>query len=391
MQLNHRLPRTSRPGPRAARTGTLLGATLLSTLALAAGTALQVSAQEFKRSAEPMAAPPGTGIETLRSPDMRDPTNAALRHYRAWTMARTEDLSEFDTLWSAESELKPGWKPSAALRQSIAKLSDYAELSLQASRLKDADWGVEYSDGFMALLPHLGLLRREARVLEMRARVGLADVGAERAAARADAARDLAACFRIAQHPASDRVLISTLVSGAIAGRAAAVVTFLIDQGELTAAEAPVLLEAARSLDARDPFNLDGALRGELWLAASAFARTGPDAGKQAAKMAREALGMQQVDGAKAGLVESIEAMDESGLRQDVLKHQKFFDEARRLVRSPGTDTAGALEQLEKRVAAGEFGLTLQLTAPSVATGYRNARKQQDALAALITRLEALK
>ncbi len=345
-------------------------------------------AQEFATPKDRPATPPGAGITALRSPDMQDPTNAALRHYRAWTMARTDNLTEFDELWKNESELKPGWQPSAKLREMMGTLGDYIATARLAAELRDADWGVEYSDGFMAILPHLGLLRREAKVLEMAARVELAS-GPQ--ADRVLAARSLAACFRLGRHPISDKTVISTLVGGAIANRAALATGALLDQGLIGPAEAAIILEGARALDASDPFNFDGALRGEMWLAASAFAKTGPDAGKQAGQVARELVSMNQADASLQEVVRKIERMDEQTLRDDVLKHGAFFAIARQAVKDGGPDAPAKLADLEKRAVAGEFGVTLQLTAPSIATGYKSNQKNKDAVAAIVSRLEAVK
>lgn len=357
-------------------------------LALVAGLAATLaSAQDFAPVKDRPATPPGTGIESLRAPDMLDPTNAALRHYRAWTMTATNNLTDFQELWDKESELKKDWKPSEKLTSAVSALSDYINLALLASHVRDADWGVEYSDGFMALLPHLGMLRREARVLEAAARIELSKPAPD----RAYAAELLAANLRIARHPVQDRTLISTLVAGAIAKNSSTVITALLDEGKLSKPEAATLLVAAKSLGSEDPFNLSGALRGELWLAASAFAKTGPDAGKQAAKVAHDLTSMNADDKANRELAATIEKMDEKALREDVLKHRAFFDAAQQILRDRPADAATRLEALESRIGAGEFGITLKLTAPSVVTAYRNDAKSRAALADLITKLEALK
>ncbi|MGD9690105.1 MAG: hypothetical protein AB7Q91_09475 [Phycisphaerales bacterium] len=306
---------------------------------------------------------------------LHGPTNAALRHFRAWGMTSTEVLTRFSDLYNDERELVPGWKPSAALRTTLDELEGYINLSLRAAQLDSADWGIEYADGWMALLPHLGKLRQEARVLEMKARVLLAGDAGANPEDRARGISILAAMFRLASHTRNDRTMISTLVGGAMARQASLVVKALADQGVLRREDAPTLLAALDSLAGPDPFNLAGCVPIEQHLGASLFTQTGPDAGRKAVPVAREMLEVDQAADDQAvrrrqSILARIEAMDEAALRADVARMSEFFTLGERALRTPGPDTAQQLAALEERVATGEFGVTVQIIAPSMSKAF---------------------
>lgn len=319
---------------------------------------------------------------------LRGPTNAALRHYRAWGSTSAEALTAFSAAWAASNEVTPGWKPTAALKKSLDELNDYVALTLRAAELPTADWGVEYADGWKALLPHLGKVREASRVIEAFGRSRLAEGGPE---GRADAARSLGAIFRIAGHLREDRTLISTLVAGAITARGAAVVGALLDEGLLTPADAAAITGRMDTLAGVDPFNFAGAMRVEQMLARSVFQAEGPEAGRKAAGAAREILSMQGEGAAseQAALLARLEAMDEAALRTDLGLHTNYFAQVESAVRSGGPEAAEKLADLEKRASRGDFGVTMRLTGPSLGKAYASDAKNRAAVEALRTRLAA--
>lgn len=319
---------------------------------------------------------------------LRGPTNAALRHYRAWGSTSAEALTAFSEAWAASNEVTPGWKPTAALKKAVDELNDYVALTLRAAELPAADWGVEYADGWKALLPHLGKVREASRVIEAYGRTRLVEGGPE---GHADAARSLGAMFRLAGHVRQDRTLISTLVAGAITARGAAVVGALLDEGLLTPADAAAIAGRMETLPGVDPFNFAGAMRVEQVLSMSVFQAEGPEAGRKAASAAREILSMQGEGAAseQAALLARLEGMDEAALRTDLGLHTNYFAQVESAVRSGGPEAAEKLADLEKRAGRGDFGVTVRLTGPSLTKAYASDTRNRAALEAVRSRLAA--
>ncbi len=83
-----------------------------------------------------------------------DPTNAALVYSRAWQLLP-------DDLAKREINLDdPTWVPNTELAQLLVARQSFIQCTLRAAAIENADWGIEYSQGLNALLPHLGKLRQ---------------------------------------------------------------------------------------------------------------------------------------------------------------------------------------------------------------------------------------
>lgn len=343
--------------------------------------------------AAPIAPPPAPNPAqraALAAAGLNDPTNAALLHVRAWSMVRSEQLTQFNKLWTEQGEVPPGpgWKPSADLVSAVNELAPYIEASLRAAAVPQADWGVEYSLGYNALLPHLGQLRTEARVLLANARIRLAYAKPEN---RDQGVESLAAIFRIANHIRNDRTLISSLVGRALVGVAAESTIKLIDGGLITKADAPILLEAARSIPAEDPFNMLGALVGERPFAAFAFIQSGPDAGRKGLEHYQRAFGIDpETDPQMKAAAAAIRAMDEAALAADVARRVEFFEQSAAIFREQPADGAERLQALADRASKGDFGSTLQLTVPSFVRPFSADAAGRALLRSVIEKLEAL-
>lgn len=366
------------------------GTTKLLAIVGIAASVLMGPSSECRAAAAPAALQPA-GMKL--PPELKDPTNAALRHYRAWGVTTTETLKAFGELWESEKELTPGWKPSEKLVTNLTALNDYVNLAFRAAQLRTADWGIEYSDGWQAILPHLGKLREEARVLEMQARVLLATGTGEE---RVRGVRMLAALFRLPAHLTGDQTLISVLVAEAIASRAADVALALAEQGVLTAAERTVVAASVRELGdpskpGADLFGLSRCIKMEQWMAASLFDKSGPDAGKHAAEVAKQfqAMSDPKIGAAADTLSGKIAKLDESGLKADVKRHAEFYAAVVAIIAAGAPDAVAQMKDLETRVANGEFGLTLQATVPQFSRCVESDAKVHGKLVELIKRLEA--
>lgn len=370
----------------------------LSTLMLAAGGVEAVQYAVRHSTLQPVVAstrqPAGsTTSRPLEVParpvGIADPTNAALVHMRGWQMVPPDAWMEFGLVYDANKELVPGWKPSAELNTSLVRLESMIQQAIRASHLPEADWGIQWSDGYMALLPHLGRLRESSRILELEARAKLASQDPEDHDAGVEA---LAAMIRISRHTNSDRVLISSLVGGAIAARSSAVIQALADQNVFSAADAGKLLAAVKTLDAQDPFNITESMKTDAWMGADAIFRTGPNAGGESAKAIREIMAMgNQVDPEAEENLKLVAAMDEASLRADLARHAEYTQKVAALYAERGRDGIDEIRALRERALDGEFGVTLRYIASDVVKAYESDARNREALSTLVARLQGIR
>ncbi len=125
------------------------------------------------------------------------------------------------------------------------------------ARAPQCDWGLDRSQGFAMLLPHLAPGRQVSGLLLARAQ-RMMETGERDAAVES-----LQNLFHIADHASADHILISSLVGGAVCLRAIAGTQNFIDLGVATQEQAAALLQTVDSLGASDPFDFADALRGE--------------------------------------------------------------------------------------------------------------------------------
>lgn len=218
-------------------------------------------------------------------PGYADPTNAALVYSRGWIATSSKIAEDLQTALSeAEAKLEeeakaqgkgieavPFPKLTPEQASQLAALAPMIAEAIQASRMPDVDWGLEYSRGFGALLPHLGPLRRTARTLRIDAihlfQQGNSQAAAERIAAMIDTTRQLR----------NDRILISGLVAVAIGQLALNTTQQALAQGLLTPEARKTILSAIDRLDANDPAAVRRAIVGERDIALGMIAAMAKD------------------------------------------------------------------------------------------------------------------
>jgi hypothetical protein len=135
-----------------------------------------------------------------------DPDNAAIIYYQAFLMyeqpneATSQSLDEF-----ANGKVGPGDDVKRYV-QSCRSVINYA---LMAAERKQCNWGVIYSKGFSASLPHLAQCRRLSKLLIADARLLAAEGDYRQAIGRCLSVKKMA-------HHVGDETVISFLVSVAI-------------------------------------------------------------------------------------------------------------------------------------------------------------------------------
>ncbi len=277
-----------------------------------------------------------------------EPRNAALRYWTIWGTVPPEMLqAAADVDWASfGAELDPAKLPALFREGSPACIPELVE----ASRLTQCDFGIEREKGIEALLPHLPQMRASARLLRVDARRQLAAGHADAAATR------LASIYRMASQLSHDDVLISTLVSVAIAAHAGPEVEVLAASGRLTASGRDEILEAIRAFPEGDPFRHQQALAGEDRLIADWILANfrGEKAGQELIARIGEML---TPDPAEAR--NKIAALDETGLRAEVDRLRSAYAEARAAWNAP--DGEERVAGIQARVGEGEYGSLAQL------------------------------
>ena len=150
-----------------------------------------------------------------------DPDNAALLYYQAFLLVpQTDDRAMMDLVANVANGTAA---PNDKVREYVRKCRNAIDYAVVASNLQHCDWGLAYSRGFSALLPHLGQARSLARLVLADARILTADGDYRQALERCLTA------YRLAGH-LGDNVLISVLVSAAISAQANKGVTAVLDR-----------------------------------------------------------------------------------------------------------------------------------------------------------------
>lgn len=218
---------------------------------------------------------PGPGLGAVEAAALLDelaPTNAALVYYQHLLTAPDSMLHAY-VHFNADPDDDEiyGQTPEEA-EQAMADAQETLDNLGWASQLAVCDFGVQYQQGWAALLPHLGKLRSFARVLEADARrhfeAGNPDKAAERLATIFNMSRQL-----------SDRepVLITSLVSIAITSLAQTAVMETIESGQLTDAGRDALIESLERFDDDDPFRIRESVKMEAVVSLGWLAKTFPD------------------------------------------------------------------------------------------------------------------
>ena len=185
------------------------------------------------------------------APTSTDRDNAAFWYQRA--IDRVAPTDYWGTGWTPGSSFKLTQRDRAVLRRLRPAFEDV----VRGSQQDYCDFGLDHSEGFDLMLPHLSGMRRAAKTMSDAAMVRYV-LGDTRTATRY-----YSAIYRMADHLRDDRTLISTLVGNALFQFADDKVQFLIDRGALSLAEYQIISTALTEYDARDPFGYVSAIRVE--------------------------------------------------------------------------------------------------------------------------------
>lgn len=229
---------------------------------------------------------------------------------------------------------------------------------LIGSTVAKCDFEVRYETGFGALLPHLGRLRTIIRVMRVEARDFLSQGKADEAAA------NVAAMFRVAEHATHDRILISSLVGAAISAAAREEAQTLLESKKLTPAGRTLISQTLERVLSNDPYMGKAAIESErdifLGWTKSQFAK-GPK--HRAMVIGLTSDNQDQSPDAKAR-ADAIAKMTDAEVAAQIAKAQSAYDLALADWNDP--EAPRKLTEISSRVSKGEFGLLAQVLFPSL-------------------------
>jgi hypothetical protein len=137
-----------------------------------------------------------------------DPDNAALYYYQAMLINRKPDDDKVGEMLADVA--KGNMAPNEEVRRRVRYCRDAIYYATAAGELPNCNWGLRYSDGFSALLPHLAQMRWLCFVMVADARILAADGDYRQALERCMTIR------KMARHVGGDETIVSFLVATAV-------------------------------------------------------------------------------------------------------------------------------------------------------------------------------
>lgn len=287
--------------------------------------------------------------------------NAAVDYWRASNAvdhATTESIGKLD--WSALGDQFDLAKFPDDFKTVAAAIPDSAiDDLLIGSRRTKCDFQIPYEQGPMARLPHLGILRQEARLLRLSARMKAAAGDAEASAQR------LVAILHMSAHIRHEGLLISNLVGMAMVSMVQSETESQVNAHKLTPEARQSLSEAFRLFTGADPFGIEQSINsGERqwtlgWIKNNFHGAT---AGKDL--ITTGLLEMGEGNNTPDPSTASIALMNEAQLSAAVDLLMPYYDQALAAWDQP--DAEQKLGELERKAAGGGFGPLAHIFAPAL-------------------------
>jgi len=312
-----------------------------------------------------------------------DARNAARWYTRA--VQRLDAVELTDGEWKALRGYRPesGDNPSADVRAALARLQPVFRAFQRGSRQAFSDFDLDYTQGFSLTLPHLGQLRNVAGLLSKDAMVRLHDGDA------AGAAASISVLYRAGNHLADDGVIISSLVGQAIFTQADRAAQAGFDRSAFGPATSETLLNAVKVFDARDPFDVVGALENEQEFVVGWVREQYEDAGDRAWMF--DELAQVGLSAQAANVVSGIMLVDQAHFDTALEETSEVMG---RLVELFELDDAAAaqyeLKQIAEEIRRGEHGPLAALIVPNAASVHRKMIEAQAAVADRKAMLQAI-
>ncbi len=303
--------------------------------------------------------------------------NAATWYQRAFEQLAQFTPEEMEAINDYRSN--PGRSPSPEMRALITRAAPIVDNVLRASQQRYSDFGLDYTQGFDLLLPHLAPMRNLARLVQADSAMRLSDGDG------AGAAERIAALYRIADQAGDDRILISSLVGRAVFEVAEQSANMGFDRGAFDPASASVLLKATRAFDQTDPFQTLDAIMMEQTLCVNMIRGhlLGDDPSKRSEILSDLA--------SESGLSEQLAALSDDEIERSLDQYSEMMGRYVEAYSQSDPEVARAqLKELATRLENGEFGIVAQLLTPGFNRIYDLTTEARDKLHARIDLLEGV-
>ncbi len=317
---------------------------------------------------------PAAGLLISTAHATAQPENAALAY---WPLFDRVDANLVDRGWEAMKESEKLLAPGTSLAQELVDSGDVVQTAVRAASVRDCDFEIDYSEGFETLLPHLGQMRRLAKLVAVDAR------RLELAGDVDGAAKRTGALYRMAGHLAEDGVLISSLVAIVIGQTAN-------DQAERLLALNPSetarrdMLEGIIAIDDGDPYDVLSSVAMEQEIVRTWLRQkfSGEDAAVQFFDMMRSFEEPTTDEGR-----EVFEAMSQTEFYAQVDQAADVYSIITAAIYAP--DREQRFASLDAALQAGEYGQVALQILPSFEHAADRTVASRDDLARVRAKLEA--
>ncbi|MDQ7012835.1 MAG: hypothetical protein Q9O74_02935 [Planctomycetota bacterium] len=299
--------------------------------------------------------------------EARAPTNAALVYYVHFMYAPQPMLNAYVHFNDDPDDDSTFGMTREEAERALRDAQDTLDNLAWASTLPECDFGIQYQQGWTALLPHLGKLRGFARVLDADARRHLAlgepDIAAER----------LATIYRMAKQTTGDHIIISSLVGAAMTNLAHKLTREMIEADDLTETGRDLMITALEGFgrdDPDDPFAVRQSIVMEGVMSLGWIATAFPE-GRAGTKLAEFGLFDASAD---RKLVRQFNAMSGPELSAEAERIPEYYSKSLEVWDSP--KAADRLLELEAVLEIGGFGKLTKAFASALSRS-----REQDILA----------
>ncbi|UCD75672.1 MAG: hypothetical protein JSV91_01910 [Phycisphaerales bacterium] len=273
----------------------------------------------------------------------------------------------------------PSGGPSPEVRRVLAKAAPMMEWLHRGSQQRYSDFQLDYSQGFSLLLPHLAPLRNAARVMHADALARLHDGDVNGAVDR------IASVYRMSGHVGNDRIIISSLVGGAVFDIADAATQTGLDQTALSPFDSAVLLNALKRLEPVDPFGMIESVAMEQAVAVDWLsAELGTE--EQRSRYLQEEGWLVGEEGDRAIL-----EMTDEEFAAELDGYDRMMDRVVEAFANPDREAGrAALERIAEECSGGEFGVLASLITPTFSGILDHIEQSEQKLKARTEQLEKL-
>jgi hypothetical protein len=298
-----------------------------------------------------------------------EPTNAAPIYWRAFEFYQHHpDLKGVDWSEMLAVDDASGYGLSEEQLALLGHAEEAIGMALRASRVEACNWEIDYDQGIGALLPHLGKLRNLSRLFAADVRRCVMEDDLDGAVDR------LAALHAFARSVRGDGVLISSLVSCAIANMASQQTTEMLARVDLTREQQERLLAALDAYGEEDPFAVRQAMSNEgVWMTA------------WVAEGIREGRVREQLDymfsiseEGPAAQIEALKRMSDEAMIDDLRRCRQYYADAVAIWGE--RDAADRLEAMGELVEGGTYGEFAKVLAAALSKAHQADERGQRTL-----------